>query len=195
MDFYNTCTELQTCWTIFSAYIIPSSHLPWRGFLFVGDIMLKSNYSSFICWDEHYTYMQTCANRAEESVLTRTTGQMYKGNRVWSLNAPPSHSGFTLDAHLLWSYGGEEKHKNCGCNPSVGVSMSNVRSMKHFGGSRLSWQAIQHQSKSYPCVYLYFRAEYFSCWNYKHCSVDSMVNSEQTPGQWWHLVDLKSNAI
>lgn len=111
--------------------------------LFVGDILiLKSNYSSFICWGEHYTYVHSCACRAKESALTRTTGQMYEGNRVWSLKAPPSHSGFTLDAHLLWSYGGEEKHKNCGCNPSVGLSMSNVSSMKDFGGESLSWQDI-----------------------------------------------------
>lgn len=45
-------------------------------------------------------------------ILTKTTGQMYEGNRVWSFKAPPSHSGLTLDAHLLWSY--KEKHKSVG---------------------------------------------------------------------------------
>lgn len=108
----------------------------------MGLIILKWNYSFVICGSEHCTYVHSCARIAEESVLTRTTGQMYEGNRVWSLKAPPSHSGFTLDAHLLWSYGGEKKHKNCGRNPSVGLSMSNVTSMKRFGGGRLSWQNI-----------------------------------------------------
>lgn len=28
-------------------------------------------------------------------ILTRMTGQMYEGSRVWSLSAPPSHSCFT----------------------------------------------------------------------------------------------------
>ncbi|MEQ2274063.1 hypothetical protein XENORESO_013361, partial [Xenotaenia resolanae] len=58
---------------------------------------------------------------SESSNLTRTTGQMYDGSKVWSLRAPPSHSGFTWDAHLLWSCGGQEKknHKNCRRRPSV----------------------------------------------------------------------------
>lgn len=78
--------------------------------------------------------MHSCVCLAEKETLTKTTGQMYEGNRVWSLKAPPSHSGFTLDAHLLWSYRGEEKqkHKNCGRNPSVGLSISNVTSVKHL---------------------------------------------------------------
>lgn len=73
-------------------------------------------------------------SRTEECILTKTTGQMYEGNRVWSLKAPPSHSGFTLDAHLLWSYNREEsqKHKNCGRHPSVRLSLLNTTSTKSY---------------------------------------------------------------
>lgn len=54
------------------------------------------------------------------TVLTSTAGQMYDGSRVWSFRLPPSHSGFTWDAHLLWYCGGQEKenHKDCRRLPS-----------------------------------------------------------------------------
>lgn len=99
---------------------------------FVNNTALKPNYSSFLRGSEHMCSL--VHGQQGKSILTRTTGQMYEGNRVWSLKAPPSHSGFTLDAHLLWSCRGEErqKHKNCGRNPSAALSASNDTRMKCF---------------------------------------------------------------
>lgn len=35
---------------------------------------------------------------------------------MWSLSGPPSHSGFTWEAHLLWSWRG--RRKGCGTEDS-----------------------------------------------------------------------------
>lgn len=45
----------------------------------------------------------------KKGALTRTTGQMQDGSKMWSLSGPPSHSGFTWEAHLLWSWRGWEE--------------------------------------------------------------------------------------
>lgn len=37
--------------------------------------------------------------------LTRMMGQIELGGRMWSFRGPQSHSGFTWEAHLLWSWG------------------------------------------------------------------------------------------
>lgn len=73
-------------------------------------------------WSCSWPHLTVAGEQSTESrVLTRTTGQMYDGSSVWSLRAPPSHSGFTWDAHLLWSCSGQEKqnHKSCRRHPSV----------------------------------------------------------------------------
>ena len=36
--------------------------------------------------------------------LTRMMGQIELGGRMWSFRGPQSHSGFTWEAHLLWSW-------------------------------------------------------------------------------------------
>lgn len=38
------------------------------------------------------------------SSLTRMMGQIELGGRMWSFRGPQSHSGFTWEAHLLWSW-------------------------------------------------------------------------------------------
>lgn len=89
---------------------------------------------------------------------------------MWSLKAPPSHSGFTLDAHLLWSYGGEEKqkHKNCGRRPSVELVTSHVTSMKHNTSGEymltlftdcLTRSAVQCRANQ-KVIYLYYYEEF-----------------------------------
>lgn len=62
--------------------------------------------------------------QASGDILTRMTGQMYEGSRVWSLSAPPSHSCFTWEAHLLWSCSTEKSRHVQSCDPLMRLSLS-----------------------------------------------------------------------
>lgn len=179
-----------------TVWSVQSANWVWRGFvllfffIYLNDIIPKTNRSTFICGSEHSfncTYVQPCVRIAEKSILTKTTGQMYEGNRVWSLKAPPSHSAFTLDAHLLWSYGGEEKqkHKNCGWTPSVGLSVSNVSSMKCYVfqavyPDNIKWlfdRPSEVNQKFYICINL---------WNICHADArTALCNGVFCELGWW----------